>query len=58
MSGVVVTASQARAPACSARPATMSGRLPMRSERIPATGATKIGIAVQGSVRMPASSGE
>ena len=55
MSGWVVTASQASAPACSARPAAISGRLPMRSERIPATGATKIGIAVQGKVRMPAS---
>jgi hypothetical protein len=30
----------------------------MRSDSTPATGATKIGIAVHGSVRMPASSGE
>ena len=58
MSGSVVTASQASAPACRASPDAISGRLPMRSDRIPATGATKIGIAVQGKVRMPASSGE
>ena len=46
------------AAACSARPVAISGRLPIRSDRMPATGATKIGIAVHGSVRRPASSGE
>src|SRR4029079_18889892 len=48
----------ARASDWSARPAAISGRLPIRSDRMPATGATKIGIAVHGSVRRPASSGE
>jgi hypothetical protein len=57
-SGALTAASQASPAACSARPATISGRLPMRSERTPATGATTIGIAVHGSVRIPASSGE
>src|SRR3954453_20786774 len=42
----------------SARPLAISGRDPMRSLRMPAIGATKIGIAVHGSVRSPASSGE
>ena len=36
----------------------ISGREPIRSERIPAIGATSIGMPVQGSVRRPASSGE
>ncbi len=54
----VTSASQARPAAWSASPAAISGRLPMRSDRMPAIGATKIGIAVHGSVRMPASSGE
>ena len=35
----------------------MSGREPIRSLRMPASGATSIGIAVHGSVRAPASSG-
>ena len=54
----MTSASQVSAAACSARPAAISGRPPMRSESTPAMGATKIGIAVQGRVRMPASSGE
>ncbi len=36
----------------------ISGREPIRSESRPAIGATNIGIAVHGSVRSPASSGE
>ena len=44
--------------AISAMPATSSGRAPMRSLNMPAMGATKIGMAVHGRVRMPASSGE
>ena len=43
--------SQAIATACSASPATISGREPIRSLRMPAIGATSIGIAVHGSVR-------
>ena len=35
----------------------MSGRPPMRSESAPAIGAMKIGIAVHGRMRSPASSG-
>ena len=41
----------------SAMPATRSGRAPMRSLSMPAIGATMIGMAVQGSVRIPAWSG-
>ena len=41
----VTTASHAIATACSASPATMSGREPMRSLSRPAIGATNIGIA-------------
>ena len=44
--------------ACSASPAAISGRPPIRSESAPAIGATNIGIAVHGSIRSPASSGE
>jgi hypothetical protein len=43
---------------CSASPIAISGRDPIRSLSTPAIGATKIGIAVHGSVRSPASSGE
>ena len=35
----------------------MNGRAPKRSEKSPAIGATKIGIAVQGRILIPASSG-
>ena len=56
--GVETAASQPSAIACSASPATISGRAPMRSVSRPAIGATSIGIAVHGSVRRPASSGE
>ena len=44
--------------ACRNRPVAISGREPNRSERIPAIGATSIGMPVHGSVRSPASSGE
>ena len=58
-SGVETTASQPIATACSASPATISGREPIRSLTAgPAIGATSIGMPVHGSVRRPASSGE
>jgi hypothetical protein len=41
-----------------ASPSAINGRPPIRSERLPAIGAMNIGIAVQGRVRRPASSGE
>src|SRR4051794_32042630 len=56
--GSLTIASQVMAIDWSASPLAISGRDPIRSLRIPATGATKIGIAVHGSVRRPASSGE
>ena len=55
--GDEIAAIQPRALAMRAMPAISSGRLPMRSERMPAMGATSMGIAVQGSVRRPACSG-
>src|SRR3954462_4480761 len=48
--GLVIDASQARPIACSPRPVAISGLPPIRSESAPASGAMKIGIAVQGSV--------
>jgi hypothetical protein len=56
--GVDTEANHAIAPACSASPAAISGRDPIRSDSRPASGAISIGIAVHGSVRRPASSGE
>ena len=57
MSTVETLASQPIAVACSARPAAISGREPMRSDSSPAIGATSIGMPVHGSVRRPASNG-
>ena len=54
----MTAASQPSPIACSASPATSSGRPPMRSDSEPAMGATMTGMAVQGRVRSPASSGE
>jgi hypothetical protein len=54
----MTAASQPRPIACSASPVASSGRPPMRSDSEPAMGATRIGMAVQGSVRSPACSGE
>src|SRR6185437_10125772 len=51
-------ATHARPAACRASPVTSSGRVPMRSATAPATGATTIGVAVHGSIRSPAVSGE
>src|SRR4051794_20580465 len=56
--GERIEAIQASAMACSASPVAISGRPPMRSDRAPAAGAMKIGIAVQGRMRRPALSGE
>ena len=56
--GDETSASHASAPDISAMPTTSSGRLPIRSDSRPAMGATRIGMAVHGSVRRPASSGE
>ena len=56
--GVVTGAIQPSPTACSASPTPISGRPPIRSESAPAIGAMKIGIAVHGSIRRPASSGE
>ena len=58
VSGAEIAASQNIATDCSASPATISGREPIRSLRIPAIGATNIGMIVHGSVRRPASNGE
>ena len=58
VSGAEIAASQNSAIDCSARPATISGRAPIRSLSSPAIGATIIGTPVQGSVRRPASKGE
>ena len=55
--GTVTAAIQPSAMASSAIPVASSARPPIRSERMPAIGATSIGIAVQGSVRSPACSG-
>ena len=44
--------------ACSARPVTMIGRRPIRSDRAPASGETNIGVAKNGSRRSPVPSGE
>ena len=57
-SGVETSASSAIAPACNVRPSVISGREPMRSDRTPAIGATRIVTPVHGSVRSPACSGE
>ncbi|HEY6032008.1 MAG TPA: DHA2 family efflux MFS transporter permease subunit, partial [Gaiellaceae bacterium] len=57
-SGAVTAASHASEPACSARPAAISGRPPIRSENAPASGATNSGINVHGRIRTPAASGE
>jgi len=57
VSGAETAASQNIATACSARPATISGREPIRSLSSPAIGAMIIGMPVQGSVRRPASKG-
>src|SRR5208283_5150962 len=53
----IVLASQASAPACSDRPAIMNGRLPRRSEKTPARGATTIVAPVHTSSFSPACSG-
>ena len=55
--GVATSEIHARATAWSARPATISGRVPVRDETSPASGATKMGMIVQGSVRRPAWNG-
>ncbi len=55
---LVITAIQPRPAVCSASPAASSGLPPMRSDSGPAMGATRTGMAVQGSVRSPAASGE
>ena len=57
MAGSRIVANQTSAAACRLRPVNISGRAPMRSDSSPASGATKIGIAVHGRVRRPASSG-
>ena len=57
-SGSETAAIQPSATACRPSPSAISGRPPIRSESAPAIGATNIGIAVHGSVRIPASSGE
>lgn len=57
-SALRIRANHARPRACRASPAATTGRLPIRSERIPAIGATIIGMPVQGSMRSPASVGE
>lgn len=57
-SGAMIVAKYARPAAWRASPVTTTGRPPNRSESIPATGATSIGIPVQGSIRRPASVGE
>src|SRR5215472_7963583 len=49
--GLLTAASQPRPAACSASPPASRGRPPMRSERAPATGATRTGMPVHGSVR-------
>jgi hypothetical protein len=54
----VTAAIQASAAAWRARPATISGCPPTRSERAPAMGATNTGATVHGSTRKPAASGE
>ena len=51
-------ATQAKPSACRARPVTMIGRRPMRSEIAPANGETSIGVAKNGSSRSPAEIGE
>jgi hypothetical protein len=56
-SGVETAASQPSPAAWSASPVAMMGRPPIRSESAPAMGAMKIGIAVHGRMRSPASSG-
>lgn len=56
--GEEIRASQASAADISPIPTTRSGRAPTRSESNPAIGATRIGMAVHGSVLRPASSGE
>ena len=56
--GVETSAIQASPTAWSASPTTSSGRPPIRSESAPASGATRIGIAVHGRIRSPAWSGE
>ena len=54
MVGVMVAASHPRAIAWIAIPVARIGRPPMRPARIPAIGATKIGITVHGRMRRPA----
>ena len=49
---------QVRPIAWTTRPAIISGRRPIRSDSRPAIGETTNGVAVQGSRRKPASSGE
>ena len=56
-SGPAISAIQASPAASSKRPATISGRSPMRSASAPAIGATVRNVAVQGSSRTPAASG-
>ena len=51
------TANHTRDAGWSTRPTNSSGRSPMRGASSPAIGATTIGAAVHGSVRIPASSG-
>ena len=52
-----ITAIHPIATACSDSPATMNGRSPTRSTRLPTSGATVMNVTVQGINRRPASSG-
>jgi hypothetical protein len=56
--GVETAAIQPSPIACSASPTPMMRPPPIRSDRAPAIGATKIGIAVHGRIRSPDWSGE
>src|SRR6266571_1322011 len=56
--GELIAASQASAPDIRAMPDTSRGRLPIRSDSAPASGAIRIGMPVHGRVRSPACSGE
>jgi hypothetical protein len=55
--GVTTSASHASEMACRAMPTMSSGRVPVRVDAMPASGATTTGMNVHGSVRSPASSG-
>jgi len=51
-------ATQAKPSACSARPVTMIGRRPIRSDSAPANGETTIGVPKNGKSRSPVEIGE